>query len=90
VTGTVWVSVAFGMVLGAIAARIRLSRSPLERHRWLIALGAAAGAIMGATVVYTVALGAVLIAGAPGSPTSLLGPTFLVLLLLFVGFSVRR
>jgi hypothetical protein len=90
VTDAVWASVALGTALGAIAARLRLSQSPLERHRWLIALGAAAGAITATAVVFAVALGAVLIEGGPRSTASLLGPTCLVLLLLFVGFGVRR
>jgi hypothetical protein len=92
VPNAVWVSVAFGTVLGVIAARIRLASSPLERHRWLMLLGATAGAILAVTVVYALALGAALMDLAAGRTDTwdLLGPTLLVLLLLFVGFVVRR
>ena len=90
--GLFWISAVVGGLLGYIAARIRLSNSPLQGRRWVPALGTAAGLIAGVVVSVALALGWTVFNYSVGGQAGweLLGPTMLILLLLFLGFAVRR
>lgn len=87
-----WISLFVGGALGLAAARIRLSNSPLQGRRWVEVLGSAAGAIMGAVVFLGLSLTAAIFDYSLGQPNDwgLLGSTLLIMLFLFVGFSLRR
>lgn len=90
--GLFWISAVVGGLLGYVAARIRLSNSPLQGRRWVAALGAVAGLIAGVVVSVALALAwSVVNYSVDGKAGwELLGPTMLILLLLFVGFAIRR
>jgi hypothetical protein len=87
-----WISLIVGSALGLAAARIRLSNSPLQGRRWVEVLGCAAGGIVGAVVFLGLSLTAAVFDYSLEQPNNweLLGPTALIMLFLFVGFSLRR
>ena len=87
-----WTSLIGGCVLGLVAARIRLSNSPLQGRRCVEVLGSAAGVVMGAVVFLGLSLATAIFDYSLEQPNdwSLLGPTLLIMLFLFVGFSIRR
>ncbi len=91
-TGELWISLAVGGLLGFVTARIRLSSSPLEGRRWVMVLGTVAGLLLGGVVFLGLALATALLDYSTAGRDSwqLLGPTLLILLFLFVGFSFRR
>ncbi len=91
-TGVFWTSLIIGGILGFAAARIRLSNSPLEGRRWVVVLGIAAGGVLGIVVSLGLALVAALLDHSfdRRGTWDLLGPVLLILLFLFVGFSLRR
>ncbi len=90
--GFFWIGAAVGALLGYAAARIRLVNSPLQGRRWVAALGTVAGLIVGVSVSVASALAWALVDDSLDGrgQWDLLGPTILILLLLFVGFAVRR
>jgi hypothetical protein len=87
-----WISLLAGGILGLVAARIRLMNSPLQGKRWVVVLACTAGSLVGAVVFLSLALASAVWdhpADRAGS-WELMGPTLLILLFLFVGFSLRR
>ncbi len=90
--GAFWLSFVVGIVLGFVAARVRLSSSPLEGKRWVMLLGAVAGGIVGAIVFLGLALSAAVLDFyfGPMGDWAILGPTLLILLALFAAFALRR
>jgi len=91
-TGLLWIGVGMGSVLGAIAAVVRSRATPLEGNRWVIVLGAGAGAIVGAVVFLGVATFAAVFDHFSGRSNSreLFVPAFLTLLTLFAFFVLCR
>ena len=91
-TGDFWLSLIVGSILGLAAARIRLSNSPLQGRRWVVVLGSAAGGIVGAVVFLGLALATAVFDYflEQQNRWELVGPTLLIILFLFVGFSLRR
>jgi hypothetical protein len=87
-----WIALIVGSVLGLAAARIRLSDSPLQGRRWVIVLGSVAGGIAGAVVFLGLGLATAVFDYSLEQLNNweLLGPTLLIMLFLFVGFSLRR
>jgi len=85
-------SIIAGGLLGYLAARIRLSSSPLQGRRWVAALGTMAGLTVGVVVSVGLALASAVFHNSPdsGGRWELLGPTILILLFVFVGFALRR
>jgi hypothetical protein len=90
-TGQLWIGLAVGSLLGFVAARIRLSSSPLEGRRWVVVLGTVAGLVVSGVVFLGLALATALLDYSTDGTDSweLLGPTLLILLFLFVGFAFR-
>ena len=91
-TGDFWISLIVGSILGLVATRIRLSNSPLQGRRWVVVLGSAAGGIVGAVVFLGLSLTTAVFDYSLEQPNDweLLGPALLIMLFLFVGFSLRR
>ena len=87
-----WIGFGIGSVLGAIAAVVRSRTTPLEGNRWVIGLGGAAGAIVGAVVFLGVATLAAVFDHFSGRSNSreLFVPAFLTLVILFAFFVLRR
>ena len=91
-TDLLWIGFGIGSVLGAIAAVVRSRATPLEGKRWVVALGGATGAIVGAVVFLGVAtLAAVFDQFSDRSNSrELFVPAFLTLVILFAFFVLRR
>ncbi len=87
-----WIGSGVGSVLGAIAAVVRSRTTPFEGKRWVVALGGATGAIVGAVVFLGVATLAVAFDYFSDRSNSrwLFVPAFLTLATLFALFVLRR